>query len=103
MGKIKEWLKEGELNEQFLISDIAQHGCEGGVAGLIYYDDSVSFYNKHEEEIWEYLNEAADAAGETIGSLLPKNVVTPTSFKNWCAWFAVESAAQDLADGQQQE
>ena len=103
MGKIKEWLKEGELHEQFLISDIAQYGCGGGVAGLIYYDDTTSFYNEHEEEIWKYLDEAADAAGVTVGSLFPKDVFSPASFKNWTSWFAVESAAQELAAGSKQE
>lgn len=101
MGTIKQWLKEGELHEQFLISDIAQHGCAGGVAGLTYYDDTASFYNEHEEEIWEHLDKFAEAAGVTVGSLFPKDVFSAASFKNWAAWFAVETVAQDLAAGQE--
>ena len=31
---IKEWLTEGEKEERFLISDIAKHGCSGGIGGL---------------------------------------------------------------------
>jgi hypothetical protein len=31
---IKQWLVLGEKEERFLIKDIADHGCEGGVGGL---------------------------------------------------------------------
>ena len=34
---IKQWLVLGEKEERFLIEDIANHGCEGGIGGLIYY------------------------------------------------------------------
>ena len=38
---IEQWLLQGEKDERFTIEDIAQHGCEGGVGGLIYYSETV--------------------------------------------------------------
>ena len=62
MGKIKEWLLEGEKDERFLISDIAKHGCSGGVGGLIYYDEVKEFPPK--EIIAE--KELTTSYGETV-------------------------------------
>ena len=48
---IKEFLLKGEKEEDFLISDIAKHGCGcGTVSELIYYNDINKFYDKHHEE-----------------------------------------------------
>ena len=96
MGKIKDWLIDGERQESFLIKDIAVHGCSGGVAGLISYNDTTSFYDAYEEDIWKYVKESAEAAGESLFFLLDKNIDTPASFKNSMAWLAVECAAQEL-------
>jgi hypothetical protein len=96
MGKIKDWLIDGERKESFLIKDIAVHGCSGGVAGLTYYNETTSFYDAHEEDIWKYVRESAEAAGESVFFLLNKNIDTPSSFKNSMAWLAVECAAQEL-------
>ena len=51
MGEIKDWLAQGEKDESFLISDIAKHGCSGGVPGLTYYNETAAFYDAHEQEV----------------------------------------------------
>ena len=96
MSSIKDWLIDGERQESFLIKDIAVHGCSGGVTGLTYYSDTASFYDAYEEDIWKYVRESAEAAGESLFFLLDKNIDTPSSFKNSMAWLAVECAAQEL-------
>jgi len=97
MGTIKEWLKKGEQDELFLISDIAKHGCSGGVPGLTYYVDTTAFYNDHEADVWKQVRHAAEAAGESVFFLLDKDIRGPTAFKNSMVWLAVEMAAQELA------
>ena len=97
MGTIKEWLKKGEQDELFLISDIAKHGCSGGVPGLTYYVDTTAFYNDHEADVWKQVRHAADAAGESIFFLLNKDIRGSTTFKNSMVWLAVEICAQELA------
>jgi len=94
---IKEALLDGERQEVFLISDIAKHGCSGGVPGLTYYVDTTDFFDCFEHDVWKYVREAADAAGESVFFLLDKDIRGPTAFKNSMVWLAVEIAAQELA------
>ena len=99
MGKIKDWLLQGEKDESFLISDIAKHGCSGGVPGLTYYNETTAFYDAHEDEVWQELSDAADAAGIANGLMLYnicKNPDDLTTLKNDLVWFAVEVCAQQL-------
>ena len=96
---VEEYLLKGEKEERFLISDVATHGCSGGtISELIYYYDTVKFYNDHEEEIWDELSELADDLGETIPFMISnfrgcKNVSDPKTFKNLLAWWICEYIA----------
>ena len=99
MSSIKDWLAQGEKDESFLISDIAKHGCSGGVPGLTYYSETTAFYDAHEDEVWQELTDAADAAGIVNGLMLYNICKNPTSLrtlKNDLVWFAVEVCAQQL-------
>lgn len=103
---IKDWLTEGEKEERFLISDIAKHGCAGGVSGLTYYNETSSFYDEHEDEIWTILSDEADASGIANGSMLYNICKQPTSMEvleNDLVWFAVQIAAQELVDNLEEE
>jgi hypothetical protein len=97
MTTINSWLLQGQKEEQFLISDIAKHGCAGGTA---------SFYDEHEDEIWTILSDEADAAGIANGLMLYNICKQPTSMrvlKNDLVWFAVQVAAQELVDNLEEE
>ena len=100
MGTIKEWLKKGEQQELFTIKDIAEHGCQGGVAGLIYYTDTVKFHDDHEKEIWDLVHRYAEDSGQTILKYISNisKAGSITQLKNDLVWLAVESNAQDLLD-----
>ena len=105
MTTINSWLLQGEKEERFLISDIAKHGCAGGIGGIIYYNETSAFYDDHETEIWTILSDAADAAGITNGLMLYNICKQPTSMrvlKNDLVWFAVEVAAKELQDNLQE-
>jgi hypothetical protein len=104
MTTINSWLLQGEEEERFLISDIAKHGCAGGVSGLTYYNETSAFYDDHETEIWTILSDEADAAGILNGLMLYnicKNPDDLTTLKNDLVWFAVEVAARELQDNPQ--
>ena len=99
MSSIKDWFAQGEKDESFLISDIAKHGCSGGVPGLTYYNETAAFYDAHEDEVWQELTDAADAAGILNGLMLYNICKDPSSLrilKNDLVWFAVEVCAQQL-------
>jgi hypothetical protein len=99
---IRAFLLRGEKEERFLISDIAQYGCSNGsISELIYYEDTVKFYEKHEEEIWDDLNTVAEDLGETIPFMISnwngcKNITDATTFKNALAWWACENTAYSI-------
>jgi hypothetical protein len=85
---VEQFLLRGEKEERFLITDVATHGCSGGtISELIYYNDTVQFYDDHEDEIWDELSNMADDLGETIPFMISnfrgcKNVSDPKTFKN---------------------
>ena len=106
MTTINSWLLQGEKEERFLISDIAKHGCAGGVSGLTYYSETSAFYDAHETEIWAMVSDAADAAGILNGLMLYNICKNPDSLeilKNDLVWWAVELAAQDLQENLEED
>ena len=106
MTTINSWLLQGEKEERFLISDIAKHGCAGGVSGLTYYSETTAFYDAHETEIWAMVSDAADAAGILNGLMLYNICKNPDSLeilKNDLVWWAVELAAQDLLENLEED
>ena len=96
---IKDWLLKEEKEEVFLVSDISNHGCSGGVCGIIYYSETVRFHDEHEEEIWDLLQEHADQEGLKLVDKLAqvsKDAGSLTQLKNQLVWWAVEVRAQEL-------
>ena len=101
MSKIKEWLRAGEAEERFLISDISKRGCQGGVGGLIYYWETTAFYEEHKDEIWELLYDYARNEGYKTGEYIGMVAKEPGSHAqlvNDLVWWAVEVRAHELQD-----
>ena len=91
-------------NIETYFSDLLTHGCVSGmVDGLIYYSDTVKFYDKYEDEIENLLDETRDQMGysnrfEMIASLNgAENVGDMTQEKNLLSWFAFEETARLIA------
>lgn len=101
---IKEFLLENY--EMDVIKDICNHGCVGGVNGLIYYAETVSFHDRHEAEIWDMLEEHREENGddsimEMIGNFSPKSlrsIGSMTQFKNFLCWWSVEVRANEIVN-----
>ena len=97
---IQKFLLAGEKAEQFTIEDIVKHGCSGGIIpSLIYYHDTVKFYDEHEEWIWQQLDQHANDSGLSIIKYISqlngeKDVGSMTQLKNLLSWWAAEVAAQ---------
>lgn len=92
---LKAIKKQGGMSEDE-IKEAARFGANQGFPGFTYYRDTVKFYDKNKDLIWELLNEAADSMGEgTVLSLIAsfggaKHVSNEETFKNLLAWFALE-------------
>jgi len=104
MANIKDWIFETQSKED--IEDIASHGCvNGSCSELIYYDDTVQFYDEHKEDIWELLEEETEGLGfDTIFELMgtwkdsAKMVNSDTQFKNLLSWWAVETVCYQITN-----
>ena len=67
------------------IRDIANHGVAGGVNGFIWTQDCVEFFDNHEEEIYDYLNDC-----EMSMNSFATEYSTIRSLKNDMVWTVVE-------------
>ena len=98
---IKQWLRNGEKDEVFLIKDIATHGCSGAVAGIIYYYETTQFHAEHQEEIWDLLYQYAQDSGEKLMDYIAaisimKDVGSHAQFLNALGWWAGEVRALEI-------
>ena len=96
MRTITDYLNKKDKED---IKDIANHGCSGGVSGLIYYHETSDFYDEHLTEIWEMLEDSADQEGVKLMEkvyALTKDEESHRTFKNKLVWWAVEVRAQEL-------
>ena len=78
--------------------DVVNHGADAGFGNFIYYSDTVKFFEKYSEEIFDLLAEDADSAGQSILELIAtfriQNTVTDYStFANLMTWYALETVA----------
>ena len=100
--KIQEWLLAKEKEEgvgSTQINDIANNGCQVGVPGIIYYNETVAFYAAHEEEIFEQLEDYVEQEGLKLGEKLQqvaRDAGSLRQLKNNLVWWAVEVRAQQL-------
>ncbi len=79
------------------LREIVEHGCVSGVAhDHIYYSETVAFFDEHEDEIIEYID---DTLGEEITeSIWNNNPCNITGYKNDTVWTYVELVASQLVD-----
>ena len=99
---VEEALQYEDVSAFF--EDLLQHGCQSGMIGsLIYYADSVEFYDKNEKEIEDIVERGREAFGYNnralfIGSLNgAAHVGSMEQEKNLLAWFAFEEVAREMA------
>lgn len=107
---VYDWLKETAEDGRYeneikgVLLDLVQGGCASGmVSHLIYYVDTIVFYNTHQSEINELLAETATNSGiqpaELFGDKWDKNdpLALGEHNQNLLAWFGFEETAQQIA------
>ena len=82
------------------LADIANHGCSGGVSGLIYNVDLQRLYGEYAGDIHAIIGEYCDATGEKFPEYIAKELGNFTNFANACVWFAVEWIAYEATQGE---
>ena len=79
------------------LNDIVEHGCASGCANNhIYYTDTVSFYDQHEDAICEYVRDVTDPSYLT--ETFSNNEGNLTGYKNDIVWTFIELYAMELID-----
>lgn len=85
------------------LMDLAQGGCVGGmVSELVYYTDTVAFYEHYKDEIGKLLAEALSDAGCRLDELFGDKWDSDDPLclgelnQNLLAWFGFEQTAFDL-------
>jgi hypothetical protein len=97
MNQFKQWMIDNfEHNE---LADIANHGCSGGVSGMIYYTETAALYKRFSDDLHQIVEEYRDATGEN-----PRYVSDELGdfvrFANAMVWFAAEWIAHELTQGE---
>lgn len=106
------------LGDKSYLSDIANHGVDGGFPGFTYYSDTVTFFREHRKEITDNLMALADDIGEDpikmvsswpcvgpefkteVGQVIYGARLTDehTTVANALAWYAAEEIARVMTD-----
>ena len=79
------------------LNDIVEHGCASGCAhSHIYYGDTVSFYDQHEDTILDYIRDAIGS--EFLTETFDNNEGWMKGYKNDITWTFIELYAMELID-----
>ncbi len=110
---VEAWLDDREdqgYTRKDALEELQQHGCQSGVVShLIYYSDTVKFYEEHQEEINQMLYELLKDTGLSPLELFGAEkwdqedpLALDTHNQNLLAWFGFEETAdriyQDLEE-----
>ena len=69
--------------------EIVNHGCQSGVCSQhIYYADTISFFDKYEDEIYSELEECFGV--DTLVELFKEADASLTHYKNSVVWLYIE-------------
>ena len=95
----------GHEAAEYYIKDVLQYGCQAGtVLGLIYYDDTTAFFERHKKEIIRMLKEFMSDTGAKSPSELFGNKWDDDDYfaddvqnQNLLAWFGYEETLRKVA------
>jgi len=103
---LKSKAKDYSNDYKSLLKDILYNGLQSGIiSDLVYYSDTLKWYNKHKAEIKMMLREAMMNYGtNNPADLFGRNwdqddpFVEDTANKNLLAWFSFEETAREIAN-----
>ena len=84
------------------IIEAGEHGADAGWPGFTYYTDTVKFYDKYHDQIWELaIEEAGEFGNKNVfemcaGFKVADSVDDVDSMKNLMAWYALEEVGRWL-------
>ena len=86
---------DARFDDMSELMDISKYGIDTGISGFIYNDEIVDFYDDHEDEILDVINDL----GFTPNDLIKDSDYWNTQeIKIRATWIAVESYAHDRVE-----
>jgi hypothetical protein len=82
-------------HDQDDIRTMAEHGCSGGVGGMIYYHETAAIYDQYADQLHD-LVERLTAEFGAFPAYISDNIGTVASFKNAMVWLCAELVAQEI-------
>ena len=80
------------------IRDVARHGCIGGVSGFIYSSELFEFFNEHESDIEDILNELDMMYTDLLPNLSEDDSYSFQQLREAAVWFVVEYYCQSIVE-----
>jgi hypothetical protein len=74
------------------LADIAVHGCEGGVSGMIYYNETTDLYNEYADDLHAIVGEWQEQTGMMPISIT-ENLDNGRMFRNAMVWVSAQLVA----------
>ena len=99
-NEFKTWLKDNYSHNE--LADIANHGCSGGVGGMIYYKETEAIYRKFSFDLHEILEEYKDQVGNFPDYVI-NELGNSHAFANSVVWLCSEMVAQEITQGEYRE
>ena len=79
------------------LKEIADHGCQSGVCSQhIYYGDTISFFEKYENEVLDYIESSYGT--EFLVDLFKDADADLTTYKNSVTWCFIEMIAFEVTE-----
>lgn len=94
----QKWLTTNYSHNE--LADIANHGCQGGVSGMIYHTECNKLYGEFCGDIHSIMGEYCDATGEAFPQYVAKELNDFNGFACSALWFAAEWVAQEITQGE---
>ena len=98
MSNFKEWLIDNYSHNE--MADMANHGCAGGVGGMIYYTETTALYRRFDEDLHELLGEYHGDMGTLPKTITEAVVDGAVQFQNCMVWFGAEYLAHQITQGE---
>lgn len=96
-NQFKQWMIETYSHNE--MADMANHGCAGGVGGMIYYTETANLYKRFSEELHEIVAEYHDAVGQWP-NYVADEMGDFVRFANAMVWFCAEWVANEETHGE---
>ena len=92
MNDFYTFIKNHDIED---IRTMAEHGCSGGIGGMIYYTETSAIYDQYAGELHELVERITEEFG-AFPAYIADNIGSQAMFKNAMVWLCAEFAAQEI-------